>query len=350
MTKRQARILFVEDDVGKRYVIAKHLRAEGFLVDEAGTGAEGLAKLSPSHDVAVLDLRLPDTSGVEVCQRIKASRATSRVMVLALSAQLTSPQDRASGLELGADAYLVHPVEPIELVATIKALVRLRRAIDTRDVQRELFIAMIGHDLRNPLAMLTTGVMLLQQSKGLSDEDRSLLDRFDRNCARMKQLIDQLLLLTQTLSGKATIERQEVDLVSMCPQILNDLDNHRGRITFEGSGRVIALGDPVSLSQLVDNLVSNALKHGLGTISVRVFEQNGDACISVHNWGSPIPESKRARLFDPFKEESMKTGGYGLGLFIVDQIVLAHGGSIEVTSSEETGTTFLVRLPSSRAH
>lgn len=345
MMEHRARILFVEDDVAKRYVVAKNLRAAGFDVDEAETGQQGLDKIRSDHDVAILDLKLPDISGLEVSKRIKENPSTSRVMVLALSAQLTSPTDRAAGLDLGADAYLVHPIETIELVATVNALVRLKRAIDTRDVQRELFIAMIGHDLRNPLMMLTTGLMLLKESEGLSDEDRALLQKFDRSCARMKQLIDQLLLLTQTLSGKESIERHDVDLAGVSNQLVDDLDGSKGRVALEISGPVHASGDATSLTQLVDNLISNALKHGQGTVAVRLFEENGFACIAVHNRGTPIPDSARARLFDPFKEDSRRAGGYGLGLFIVDRIVQAHHGSIEVTSTAEAGTTFLVRLP-----
>ena len=119
---KPARVLFVEDDIGKRYVIARQLRAAGFDLVEAATGAEGLAKLSPEIDIAILDVKLPDMSGWDICKRIKDDPATSSIMVLELSATLATAEDRARGLELGADAYLVHPVEIIELIATLRAL------------------------------------------------------------------------------------------------------------------------------------------------------------------------------------------------------------------------------------
>src|SRR5262245_58073362 len=128
MADHPTRVLFVEDDVGKRYVIARQLRSLEFEVVEAETGADGLAKLWPDFDIVILDMKLPDMYGWEVCRRIKENPQTSSIMVLELSGTLATPYDRARGLELGADAYLVHPVELVELVATLRALYRLRRA------------------------------------------------------------------------------------------------------------------------------------------------------------------------------------------------------------------------------
>ena len=128
MHNSKPRVLFVEDDIGKRYVIARQLRATGFEVDEATTGQEGLARLSPNHDVAILDVKLPDMYGWDLCKKIKSSPETALVKVLELSATLATAEDRARGLELGADSYLVHPVELVELVAALRALIRLRNA------------------------------------------------------------------------------------------------------------------------------------------------------------------------------------------------------------------------------
>src|SRR5215467_6878495 len=125
MGDRPPRVLFVEDATGKRYVIARQLRAVDFDVVEAATGAEGLAKLSPDFDIAILDMKLPDMYGWDVCKRIKQNPQTSSIMVLELSGTLATAHDRARGLELGADAYLVHPVEVVELIATLRALYRL---------------------------------------------------------------------------------------------------------------------------------------------------------------------------------------------------------------------------------
>src|SRR3954454_17464166 len=146
MVDRRPHVLFVEDDIGKRYVIARQLRAAEFDIVEATTGAEALAMLTPDFDIAILDIKLPDMYGWDICRKIKEDPQTASVMVLELSAALATPHDRARGLELGADASLVPPVDLVELVATLRALSRLRQAERDRERQRELFLGTVGHD------------------------------------------------------------------------------------------------------------------------------------------------------------------------------------------------------------
>jgi len=124
----QATILHIEDDPANRYAIGRILDREGFTVREAATGAEGLRLLKDGPDLVVLDVRLPDLNGFEVCRQIKADPATDMIPVLHLSASYVTDKDQIIGLEGGADAYLVQPVNPDVLVATVKALLRMRRA------------------------------------------------------------------------------------------------------------------------------------------------------------------------------------------------------------------------------
>lgn len=121
-------ILNVNDDLASRYVTTRVLSLAGFQVLEAGTGGETLALADENTDLVILDVRLPDMSGLEVCRRLKSSPRTHNALVLHLSAQAVGAADRAQGLEHGADAYLVAPVDPEELVAQVHALLRLRRA------------------------------------------------------------------------------------------------------------------------------------------------------------------------------------------------------------------------------
>jgi PAS domain S-box-containing protein len=124
----QAAILHIEDDPANRYATGRVLQREGFSVREAATGTEGLELLREGPDLVILDVRLPDLSGFEVCRRIKADPVTAAIPVLHLSASYVTDEDQVTGLEGGADAYLVQPVDPDVLVATAKALLRLRRA------------------------------------------------------------------------------------------------------------------------------------------------------------------------------------------------------------------------------
>jgi signal transduction histidine kinase len=341
---RPPRVLFVEDDVGKRYVIARQLRAAEFDIVEAETGTDGLDKLSPDFDIVILDMKLPDMYGWEVCRKIKENPKTSSIMVLELSATLATPHDRARGLELGADAYLVHPVELVELIATLRALYRLRRAERERERHRELFLGTVGHDLRNPLQTLVTAAQVLSASPALGPTERKTVATIERTADRMRRLIDQLLIFTQGVAGGVPVRRELVDLVELCRNAVREHGTKHDIVVDDQLGVPVSV-DPERVTQLIDNLVTNAVRYGTGGVTVRLTRDGDHAIISVHNTGSPIPRDKLATLFDPYRRATNSSGGVGLGLYIVEQIARAHGGSVHVTSTTEDGTTFSVRLP-----
>jgi signal transduction histidine kinase/CheY-like chemotaxis protein len=138
MSDPQITILYIDDNPTNRYVVRRHLEGTGFRVTEADSGEAGLRAIAESPpDLVILDVRLPDISGFEVCQQLKENPSTANIPVLHLSAAYTRSQDRAQGLEQGADAYLVQPVEAVELLATIHALLRLYRAEQTAQRQSQ---------------------------------------------------------------------------------------------------------------------------------------------------------------------------------------------------------------------
>jgi signal transduction histidine kinase len=345
MTESKPRVLFVEDNVGKRYVIARQLRSAGFDIDEATTGHEGLSLVSPNHDVAIIDIKLPDMLGWDLCKRIKSNPDTSAVKVLERSATLATAEDRARGLELGADCYLVHPVELVELVAALRALIRLRNAERDRMRAQELLIATLGHDLRNPLNVIATGLSALADSSNLSDRERETVKRLDRTATRMHRMIEQVMVVAQTLGGDIIpVSRAAIDLGELVRQVVHD--------THHGTTQTIELnvtltdkvsGDADKLNRLVDNLIANAIRHGDGKVRIALHRDGDGAVLSVGNGGAPIPPEMLDKLFDPYTRSS-RSAGAGLGLYIVKQIARAHGGSVAVSSNAE-GTTFTVTLP-----
>lgn len=122
-------VLHIDDDELSRYVVARVLQKAGFTIKAAKTGEEGLQILADClPDLIILDVQLPGMSGFEVCREIKANPSTAAIPVLHLSAHFTQGQDKAQGLDSGADGYLAQPVEPIELIATVRALLRIRKA------------------------------------------------------------------------------------------------------------------------------------------------------------------------------------------------------------------------------
>ncbi|MBA3391842.1 MAG: response regulator [Deltaproteobacteria bacterium] len=346
MVDHKPHILFVEDDVGKRYVIARQLRAAGFHIDEAETGEEGLAKIHKDHDVAILDMKLPDMYGWDVCRRIKSNPETAGVKVLELSATLATAEDRARGLQLGADAYLVHPVEMVELIASLGALIRLRQAERDKARAFEMFLATLGHDLRNPLSTIGTGLSLLAESPRNNESDRDIVMRLQRTLARMKRMIDQLVVFTQSMTDVVPVSRQRIELSTLCELVARDAAHGTERkLVLQLQPEAWINADVDKLNQLVDNLIGNAVRHGDGPITVRVARELRHVVLQVHNGGSPIAPDALATLFDPFKRANGRAGGFGLGLYIVDQIARVHDASVDVESTVETGTTFTVRFP-----
>ena len=344
MVDRPPRVLFVEDDIGKRYVIARQLRAAGFEIVEATTGAEALATLTPEFDIAILDMKLPDMYGWDICRKIKENPQTASVMVLELSAALVTPHDRARGLEMCADAYLVHPVELVELVATLRALFRLRRAERDRERHRELFLGTVGHDLRNPLQTIVTATQVLAASQALGTSERRIVSTIERTADRMRRLIDQLLTFTQGAAGGVPVHRQPVDLGELVRAAVRELAVNHDIAVHNELVAPVSL-DPERITQLIDNLVTNAIRYGTGRVTIRLSREVEHATLAVHNGGAPIPPGQLDTLFDPYRRATSSRGGVGLGLYIVDQIARGHGGSVHVTSTAEAGTTFTVRLP-----
>ena len=139
MSIKPPTILVVDDHPGSRYTIVKMLERARYMVIEASTGSECLRLTANKPDLVILDVGLPDLSGYEVCQKIRAEPATALLPVLHLSASFANTENRVRGLQGGADGYLTYPVEPAELLANVQALLRVREAERQVREQRELF-------------------------------------------------------------------------------------------------------------------------------------------------------------------------------------------------------------------
>src|ERR1700728_3380055 len=163
-------ILNVDDYVPGRYARSKILKQAGYPVIEAGTGAETLELVKHQRPALILlDVNLPDMSGFEVCRRLRSDPQTETLTILHISASSVLTQHQVSGLESGADGYLVEPVEPAVLLATVNAFLRARRAEDeVRKSNEELrwFAYRVGHDLNEPLRTITSYAQLLKRQLG----------------------------------------------------------------------------------------------------------------------------------------------------------------------------------------
>jgi signal transduction histidine kinase len=186
---------------------------------------------------------------------------------------------------------------------------------------------------------------VLAESANLGAPERRTIATIERTAGRMRRLIDQLLIFTQGVAGGVPIQRDQVNLGEVCRTAVQEHSAQREVVIDDQLGVVVEV-DGGRMTQLVDNLVTNAIRYGTGTVTVRLLRQDAAGFVlSVHNHGAPIDPAQISTLFDPYKRAVKKPGGIGLGLYIVEQIARAHGGTVSVTSTAEAGTTFAVQLP-----
>ncbi len=482
-------ILIVDDDEAKRHSIAKILRRAGFAIREAQTGAEGMRLAADNPVLIILDVKLPDISGFDVCRRIKEDPSTAAIPVLHVSSTFVDIEDRIHGLEGGADGYLTDVLEPLELVATVKALLRARRAeeaahISTRqwqvtfdaisdgvvlldrdgrvmqsnaamegilktswndltgrpihdvlpvssdpdgstfrrmlatgrreaaeltlggrwfrvtfdplrdsggvvkgglcivsdvtdrrrleetlrgraeelaaaDRRKDEFLAMLAHELRNPLAPIANALESIRLARDDVRATDEALNIAVRQVGHMAHLLDDLLDVSRFTRGNVQLRMVGVDLA----EVLNRaIETSRPLIEAEGHELTTSFppdpvwleGDPTRLAQVVSNLLNNAAKYTErgGRISLTARREGDEAVIGVRDNGIGLSAEMLPRVFDLFSQEvrslDRSQGGLGIGLTLVKSLVKLHGGSIRADSEGPgRGSEFTVRLPAS---
>jgi signal transduction histidine kinase len=225
--------------------------------------------------------------------------------------------------------------------------------METTESYRHHSLGILGHDLRNPLSGIVMGANILINSEDLSDKSVRIAARMLSSAKRMDRMIADLLDLTRTRFGELLpILPTPIDLSPLCHQVVAELEGLRpsGGLTFAEEGDLRGVWDSDRIAQVLSNLVRNAIEYGATTdpISVIARADDGDVLVEVHNSGPCIPQGVMGRLFEPMVRHAAdqhKSKGLGLGLYIASQIVMAHGGRLDVTSTDAEGTTFAVHLP-----
>ena len=229
----------------------------------------------------------------------------------------------------------------------------IERFSDRVDAYKDQFIGMLSHDLRAPLSAITAGAALLTVSGDVEAQRVRVASRILNSAQRMTRMLADLLDLTSTrLGGGIPIARRPADLQQICQEVALEIQTVHpdAPVHCTAEGDLRGEWDADRLTQVVANLLGNAVQHGGGT-SVTVVAQGlpEEVRLSVHNEGRPIPPEVQASIFEPLSRSAPtdmgSTTSIGLGLFISRAIVLAHGGTITVSSAAGQGTTFEVRLP-----
>jgi two-component system cell cycle sensor histidine kinase/response regulator CckA len=353
-----ATVLNVDDDPAGRAALSALLRHAGLEVREASSGEEALRLASEHPDLILLDVRLPDRDGRDVCRRLKADPATAPIPVLMLSGLAVRSEDRVSGLDTGAEGYLVKPVEPEELLAHIRALLRTRQAEERLRQSERLeavgrLAAGVAHDLNNVLTVINGCSELLLEGIYPQDPLRELVVEIRQAGERAAALTRQLLAFSRKqVLAPQVVRLDEVvsGLEPMLRRLIGGGDVVRLTVTRDGTPAWVR-ADPVQIEQVVVNLAVNARDAMPGggelTIEMGTATPGGrpHAVLAVSDTGVGMSEAVRVRLFEPFFTTKGPGRGTGLGLATVYGIVEQSGGRIEVDSAPGRGSTFRVYLP-----
>jgi len=388
------KILVVNDDANSLFaltsLLAQWAEQECYEVLAARSGQEALRQVL-MHDFAVilLDVNMPGMDGFETAEAIHQRARSADIPIIFITAFLADELDRLKAYQRGAVDFLFTPVIPQILYAKIAVFValavkneelkkqarqlsqrtteltatnkRLTREIEDRQVAerqnhaKDEFLAMLGHELRNPLSAISSAASLIGLPGVSTDGVQRAKKIIQRQSQHLGRIVDDLLDLSRAMSGKILLNRTPLDLSALVAHTLE---------TFRATGRggdyqlIQDLdagwieGDPTRLEQIASNLIDNALKYtpAGGRIEVRTWTENDDVVLSVRDTGVGISADLLPHVFDVFVQGSSTLdraqGGLGIGLSLVRRLTELHGGSIEAESKGPGGgSTFTLRMP-----
>jgi signal transduction histidine kinase len=369
---RPLQVLIVEDSDDDAVLLVRELSAHGYepVVERVETAGDMRAALKRrSWDVVVSDYSMPSFSGPAALAVLKESRLDIPFIIVSgtIGEETAVDAMRAGAQDFMIKGKLARLLPAIE--RGIREAERRREGIaertrngaerdrlldELRDAVRvrDTFLAIAAHELKTPLTTLQLQIRLLKKADGLARAPMSApqlehaVEVIARQATRLHVLIQNFLDVVHITSGQMDLDRERVDLRHVVSDIVaHDHLGPSGPEVVVDAQEVVGVWDRVRLDSVVGNLMSNAVKFGEGKpINVSVSCDGSVARIVVTDQGIGIAAEEQARIFDKFERAVSKRhyGGFGLGLWVVRQIVEAHGGNIRVAGQ---GSTFVVELP-----
>jgi signal transduction histidine kinase len=369
LTLPSGHILIADDNADMRGYLSRLLEAH-WSVETVPDGAAALSAATRRRpDLILTDVMMPRMDGFELLRRLRADVHTSNIPVLMLSAR-AGEDARVEGLQHGADDYLIKPFSARELIARVAGLltqVRARKQMEEQaqalaDAREEAerasrakdeFLAMLGHELRNPLAPILTALQLMRL-RGLQSREQDIIER---QVGHLSRLVDDLLDVARITRGKVELNIQIVELADVVLRAMEiaspllEQRQHQVNVSVPRTGLTVK-ADRDRLAQVIANLLTNAAKYSeIGScIVVAAVRENGMVKLGVRDEGIGISPDMVQRIFDPFVQQPQTLdrshGGLGLGLTIVRSLVQKHEGTVHVESDGlGHGSEFIVRLP-----
>lgn len=348
----------VDDTPANLVALEAVLDPLGYRIVKATSGEEALKECAARDFVLLLiDVHMPGLDGYQTTALLRRIDRARDVPVMFVTGVFDQPEHTRRGYELGAVDYVSKPYDAYVLRAKVRALVTLytkgreaeRRRAEEAERMRELFLGAIGHDLRNPLNAILVGSKLMVTDECASPRHRTNAMRIERSGLRMQRIIEDILDLTRKeFTGTVPLSVRLTNLADVCRNVVEEqrMARRDRALEIEAPAEVQAQWDGVRLGRVVSNLVGNALEHAHeGPVRVTLRDTGAVAVLQVHNRGTPIDPALLPGIFEPFHRGEASANGLGLGLYIVREIVRAHGGRVDVSSTAADGTTFTVRLP-----
>ncbi len=364
--KNEKKVVLVVDDAPENIATLDAILKETYRVKAATDGEVALAIAcgDPPPDLILLDVMMPGMDGFEVCRRLKQNGATAKIPVIFVTSK-DDVSDESTGFAVGAVDYVVKPVNPHLVRARVKSHLALKEALEEMEGQNEILRenvrlreeveAINRHDLKNPLMIVMNVPQVILAEAHLTEGQQKLLRMVDEAGRRMLEMINRTIDLYKMERGTYALKPAPVDILSIVGQIVAAL---RGMLEEKGltceiavngnaaraGASVMARGEDLLVYSLIANLLKNAAEASpqAGRISIHV-EEGQYAKVAIHNAGA-IPASIRGRFFEKFATAEKK-GGTGLGAYSAKLIARTLGGSIDVATSDESGTTVTVFLP-----
>ena len=394
---RMPRILVVDDTPANLLAMEAELATLGAAVDRASSG-EAALRLLLDGDFALilLDVNMPGMDGFEVARVIRSRKRSEPTPIVFVTAYDRDDRDVRAAYELGAVDFLFRPIVPEVLRAKARVFIELskqaelirrherreharalemaRRAwqeealrermeqLADLDRRKDQFLAVLGHELRNPLAPLLTGLELLKHKLGRDPRGDLEMSRtweaMHRQVEHLVRLVDDLLDVSRINSDKLELQRSCVPIQDIVAQAVAMsrpwFDQRAHQLTIAVPEEPVFVdADRVRLVQVVANLLNNAARYTPpeGTVSVACRIVDGEVEVRVSDNGHGIPTDMLSRVFEPFVQDGRhRSSGLGLGLAIVHRLVLLHGGSVFAESAGPgQGSEFVVRVPLANA-
>ncbi len=355
-------ILLVDDTAENLRLLAGMLATHGFDTRPVTSGAEALEAVAhEAPDLILLDVTMPGMNGFEVCAQLKATPASREIPVIFLTA-LTGVQDKLDGFNAGGVDFITKPFHLEEVIARVTTQVALKRSrealaqslarLQELERSRDDLVKMIVHDMRGLLMVVLANLDLARGD--ISGEAAEDVDSAIKAAQAVTQMSNTLLDVSRLEEGKMPLSPELGDLVPIAQEsteMLRALDSSR-TITIESGGPVMATCDRGLIRRVIDNLVSNAVKHtpSGGRVTIELTVGTRGARVAVRDNGAGVPEELRGRLFEKFAgvhtQNRKAVHSAGLGLAFCKLAVEAHGGTIGVESATPRGSIFTFELPS----